>query len=139
MPDTGKMQPTTTEGARPSMATAFEACDGKKALVGIENLRVMITQEGDFWIAQGLEIDYFAQGDSLEAAKNSFADGLTASVKENLKLYGTMTKLLVVAPKEVWDEWYEEGKKWLVHDQISYHEIPRYTHVTFLKPAAAAA
>ena len=41
-------------------------------LVGIGNLRVLIEKEGNFWFAQGLEIDYVAQGDTMEAVQKEF-------------------------------------------------------------------
>lgn len=105
-------------------ATAFHAAsaDASSHVVAFGNLRVMISQETDgAWIAQGLEIDYFAQGESLEAAKESFADGLAATVKEHLQFYGTIKGLLVVAPPEAWQAFYA-AQKCLVHSQISFHE-----------------
>lgn len=73
-------------------------------IVGIGDLRVILTQEGDYWYAQGLEIDYVAQGDSMEAAKENFEIGLTSTLHENLKIHGTIEPVLIPAPVEVWKE-----------------------------------
>ncbi|MGH8247905.1 MAG: hypothetical protein ACREUU_15905, partial [Gammaproteobacteria bacterium] len=86
-------------------ATAFhgKAEDGTH-VVGIGNLRVILFQEGDLWFAQGLEIDYASQGDSLEDVKKQFEDGLGATIEEHLRVYGNIDKILNVAPSEVWKE-----------------------------------
>lgn len=75
-----------------------------KHIVGIVDLRVRLTQEGDYWYAQGLEIDYVAQGDSIEAAKENFEIGLTSTLHENLKFHGSIEPVLIPAPVEVWEE-----------------------------------
>jgi hypothetical protein len=72
------------------------------AVISIGPLRVVVIPDGKFWFAQGLEIDYAAQGNDLEDAKKNFQDGLISSVNENLKRFGTIKKLMRPAPPEVW-------------------------------------
>ena len=62
--------------AKNSPARAITVSTGDTHVVGIGNLRVAIETDGKFWTAQGLEIDYIAQGDDLEDAKKQFEDGL---------------------------------------------------------------
>ena len=58
-------------------ATAFRASteDRSTQIVGIGNLRVMIMKTSTYWYAQGLEIDYAAQGETIEEVKECFQMG----------------------------------------------------------------
>ena len=73
-------------------------------VVGIGDLRVILIEEGGSWYAQGLEIDYVAQGSSISQAKANFETGLHATVSENLRIFGTIEPLLTPAPPEVWKD-----------------------------------
>ena len=86
-------------------ATAVHVADRTgEHLVGIGDLRVILVQEAGCWYAQGLEIDYIAQGESIDQAKANFETGLHATIRENLKIFGTIEPLLTPAPPEVWKE-----------------------------------
>ena len=69
---------------------------------GLWNLHVRITHDGDHWFAQGYEIDYAADGSSLDDVKLRFQCGLTATIREHLRIFGTAAKVLTPAPAEVW-------------------------------------
>ena len=92
--------------------------------VGIGDLRVVLTQEGNYWYAQGLEIDYLAQGPSIEDAKENFETGLAATFHENLRAYGTIQSVLVPAPDEVWKEQFKPGSGAKRYTHVSVHRIP---------------
>ena len=127
-------------------ATVFQVSEGDDHVVGIGNLRVLITRDGSAWSAQGLEIDYAAQGDSVEEAKERFADGLRATVREHLRICGTLEPLLQVAPSEFWREFFElalrnERKRF---SQISVHRIETddalpWSKIEYLEKLPAAA
>jgi hypothetical protein len=70
-----------------------------------DNLRVLITKDDGVWLAQGLEVDYAIDGDSLPDVKKRFEDGLARTIEANLRVHGTIKPLLRVAPTEVWDQW----------------------------------
>jgi len=72
--------------------------------VFVKNLHVLITNDESVWVAQGLELDYAAQGDTLDEVKMAFTDGLFLTINENLKQFGDsgIQKLLVPAPPETW-------------------------------------
>lgn len=110
---------------RQGAATVVQVSEGEDHVVGIGNLRVLITRDGAAWSAQGLEIDYTAQGDSVEEAKERFANGLRATVREHLRIVGTIEPLLQVAPSEFWREFFDlapkDERKRLA--QISVHRI----------------
>ena len=103
---------------RLSGATAIHAVtkDGSGSIVGIGNLRVVIVQEETMW---------YAQAESLPAVKTVFADGLEATVHENLRIFGTIDKMLKPAPPEVWREMiygrYTQ-KRSFYHSQVLFHE-----------------
>lgn len=91
--------------AKPIPTTAFHGQGGDGThVVGIGNLRVALFEEDGFWFAQGMEIDYLAQGDSLEDVKAQFENGLSATINEHLQANGDIAKMLRVAPQEVWTE-----------------------------------
>ena len=92
-------------------------------IVGIGDLRVVLTQEGNYWYAQGLEIDYVAQGPSIDAAKENFETGLASTLHENLQIHGTIEPLLVPAPVEVWKERFNPGSSAKRYTHISVHRI----------------
>jgi predicted RNase H-like HicB family nuclease len=73
-------------------------------IVGIGDLHVLLVEEENCWYAQGLEIDYVAQGDSIEEAKANFEVGFHTTIRENLKIHGTIEPLLEPAPQEVWKD-----------------------------------
>jgi hypothetical protein len=98
---------------------------GSAHVVGLGELRVLVFAEGDDeWYAHGLEIDYVAQGTSLENVKDSFHQGLVATVREHLVLFGSIEKLLQPAEPEIWHRYLmeaAEGK--LSFSQASLHVL----------------
>jgi hypothetical protein len=123
-------------------ATAFQLSDqyGSEHVVGIGNLRVMLLKTETYWYAQGMEIDYAAQGNSVEEVKERFGSGLYATIKEHLLLYGSIKNLLVPAPKPIWDEFIESKasiKK--IYSQVGRHEMFPYEEITFYEVEACAA
>lgn len=97
--------------------------DDGDALVGIGNLRVLITIEDGLWFAQGLEIDYAAQGNSLDDVRSRFENGLMATVNEHLRIYGKLDNLLHPAPPEMWSLFLVNASQWIkqVHTQVTIH------------------
>jgi predicted RNase H-like HicB family nuclease len=91
--------------------------------VAIWDLDVLIVPDGKFWFAQGLQLDYCAQGDSIEDAKKNFEDGLEATIDLNLRMYDSIENLLICAPSEVLKEALRNKESIRVYKQISIHEI----------------
>jgi hypothetical protein len=85
---------------------AFHAAGGNSHVVALKALHVLLTPDEDGWFAQGLEVDYAATGDSVDAVKSNFSSGLALTVHEHLKLFGNIKKFLKVAPQEAWEEYY---------------------------------
>ena len=106
-----------------SETTAIHLSGNGDHVVGIGDLRVFIVQDGDYWCAQGLEIDYVAQGASIEEAKKAFTDGLTATIHANIETHGTIKNVLKIAPPEIWQEIYDIEVLPHVYSQVSVHEI----------------
>jgi len=103
-------------------ATAFHRkSEDSTHIVGIGNLRVVILQDGNVWFAQGLEIDYAAQAESLAKVKKAFEDGLSKTVHENLRAYGSIEHLLKPAPTEIWKEVLSAGTQFKRYSQITMH------------------
>ena len=75
--------------------------DGSKHIVDIKNFRVLIVPDGGKWFAQGLEIDYAAQGESVAKTKQNFERGLKATISSHLKMYGGIQNLLKKASPDV--------------------------------------
>lgn len=116
----------------------------------VEHLRVVISQDEDLWFAQGLELDYAAAGDTLDDVKERFHQGLAATFREHLKIYGSVENLLRIAPQETWDTWLKADKNYNF-TQVSLHDLadaketvrerPRlpFRWIRFMEPALAAA
>lgn len=117
--------PKKTYNFSKTNAEAVHVAKGKHRVVGIGNLRVFILPDGPFWYAQGLEIDYGAQGNSIEDAKRNFEKGLEATVDLHLKTHGTIENLLDPAPPEVLREAARELSSLQLHWQVSAHEVGR--------------
>jgi len=74
---------------------------GNDHTVVVNALRVLITEEPNGWFAQGVEVDYFASGETLEDVQRRFVSGLTASIVEHLQRYGDLQRLIKWAPANV--------------------------------------
>lgn len=48
---------------------------------GLLGLRVAVVPDGEAWFAQGIDVDYFAQGGSPEEAQKNFTEGLQLMIK----------------------------------------------------------
>lgn len=106
-----------------SPATAIHAHneDGSEHLVGIGNLRVMLLNDEGAWFAQGLEIDYFAQGSSPEDAQRRFQSGLLETIDVHLRTYGNIDGVLHPAPAETWAEFLHAPSLRRLYSQVSFH------------------
>lgn len=95
-------------------ATLAHVSGGSRHAVAA-NLRVLILpdEEGQGFVAQGLDIDYFATGSTADEVRENFATGLLRTVEAYLRrgrpLSGLMTKSK--APREAWDAWFESDGK----------------------------
>ena len=107
----------------PGDARAITVSVDDTHVVGIGNLRVAIETDGKSWTAQGLEIDYMAQGHDLEDAKKQFEDGLACTIDQHLRVYGNIDSLLSPAPREVWKEVLNPKAIRARYSQISVHQI----------------
>src|SRR5438552_18177976 len=97
--------------------------DEAHAAVAIWNLSVLIVPDDKFWFAQGLEINYGAQGDTPEEAQQNFQQGLLATIAQHLRVYGNIKKLLKFAPSEILTEAAENKASIKRFAQVSFHEI----------------
>ena len=103
-------------------------------LVGVGNLRVVLVDDGDSWFAQGLEIDYFAQGDSVEDVQSRFEDGLAATIREHLKLHNSIKGILRVAPESVWGQFFSQQHVQKLHSQLT--EYAPFEGIDYFQAAA---
>ncbi len=121
-----KVSPKKKEPLPHTTALHLSIEDGSH-VVGIGNLRVMLFNDDGSWFAQGLEIDYFAQGDSMEDARERFESGLCATFSEHLKTHGTIEGALRVAPQEVWQDLYANPAL-RSYSKVSFH-APQFSNV----------
>jgi len=98
--------------------------DGEHHAVGIWNLDVVIVPDGRFWFAQGLQVDYAVQGNSVEDVKAQFEKGIRSTIYHNLRMFGTIQNILKVAPNEEWLElWHTAKGQHKVYSHVSFHEV----------------
>ena len=96
--------------------------EGSEA-VAIWNLSVLIKPDEQFWFAQALEINYGAQGDTPEEAKENFQRGLLATIDLHLRVYGHIKKLLKFAPTRVLQEAAKQKFSIRQFMHVSFHDI----------------
>lgn len=95
-------------------------------LVAVLDLRVMVTDEEGYWFAQGLDVDYAAQGSSWLEVRKAFEDGLTATIDAHLKKYGHLDHFTAhKAPEEIWEE-YRTANYQPRYSSISIHVGKKY-------------
>jgi len=129
-------------------ATAIQQTheDGQHETVGIWDLHVHIIPDGKFWFAQGLEIDYAVQGDSIEEAKRNFEEGLEATIDLHLRMDGNIERLLKFAPPHIIKAAFKSRLNGSIqtYSQVSLHDTGRKTsslpfeRISYLVEAAAA-
>ena len=112
-------------------------------IIFLDKLTVLITQEDDSWIAQGIEINYFAYGDSIEDVQESFEIGLFETVKEYLNKNGNIISMLHWAPPEILSEYFEEPKEFSF-TMIGAHQVEAdkslpVREIQFMRPELLAA
>jgi hypothetical protein len=124
------------EGSSSCTVVHGQSSDGKVHFVGIGSLKVVIVKDGPTtWFAQGLDIDYAAEGTNVENVKLNFQNGLISTIDQHLKANNSLSKLLKPAPNDVWQEMYYgpllgKGKVLKNYHQISIHlpdQIKKFT------------
>jgi hypothetical protein len=90
-------------------------------LVQVLDLRVMVTEEQEgYWFAQGLDVDYAAQGSSWQEVRKAFEDGFMATIDAHLKKFGHLDYFRRQAPQDIWEE-YRHAKFQKLFSSISIH------------------
>jgi len=120
--------------------------DGENHLVGFGNLRVVIVEDDGSWFAQGLDIDYAAQGSTIDEAKDNFARGLRATIDQHLCSRANIRSLLRGAPAELCqhlllDSSFGTAQLELL-SQVSAHHVHEampFKQISYLVAVAAAA
>lgn len=92
------------------------------AVVTLLGLQVIIAPDGDQWVAQAMEIDYAAGGDSKEDVRQRFQDGLEATIGEHFKRFGGIDDLLTPPPASYWRDLVKTGQMELL-SFTSTHEF----------------
>jgi hypothetical protein len=109
-------------------AVQVDAPDGSQVVV-CENLRVLVTKQDGVWIAQGLEIDYAAEGDTIPQVKQRFEQGLAMTIESHLRVHNNIRKLLSAqAPPELWAEYFDKKNtlRRFVHSQAMMMQLQRH-------------
>ena len=70
-----------------------------KHVVIVNDLHVLISGDDEKgWFAQGVEIDYSACGETLDAVKRNFSIGFEHTIKEHIKRNGNIESFLHYTP-----------------------------------------
>jgi hypothetical protein len=113
-------------------ATAEHIKDGSLDVVSIGDLRVIITKDASWWLAQGLEIDYAAQGRSLNEAKGNFEHGLALLIDSHLAKFENIRGMLKPAPGETWNDLLNVTLEGMFgYSQVSIHDFPKLDELPF--------
>jgi hypothetical protein len=99
--------------------------DGKHR-IAIDGLRVWLFQEDDQWIAQGIDIDYAASGETVERAKEMFELGFCLTLVENIRRYGSIERFVSKrVPKEIEDGWQRALDQHRLLEEQTPFSVPR--------------
>ena len=131
-------------------ATAFhravETKSGSVHVVGVGNLRVIVLKTGDFWFARGLDIDYAAQGVTLQEVKRNFERGLEQTIDRHLQIFGNIERLLSPTPPDAWRKLVYSPSRRFRYSQVSTHRLSdrlksllKSEAITFIRPQTTAA
>jgi len=71
---------------------------------GLLGLRVAVVPDGKAWFAQGIDVDYFAQGGTPAEAEKNFTEGLQMMVKLHVAEFKHL-QYLTPPPKSVSQEY----------------------------------
>jgi len=104
-----------------SPVSVLHAKNGDNHTICINSLRVILSNDGEMWGAQGIDIDYAACGSSIEDAQSRFERGFARTIKLHLKKFGNIDKLLKMAPTSEWQHLID-AKTFNV-DVLTNHEI----------------
>lgn len=121
---------------QPTQAFHIKNADGTAPVVThvvrIEKLQVLITQPDGCWFAQGLEIDYGAEGNDLDDVRRAFEYGLAATIAAHIREFHSIEHLLRPAPPQVWEAIRSATIRYR-YSQVSTHLFP--FHIEFLEAA----
>jgi predicted RNase H-like HicB family nuclease len=125
--------------------TAFHSSDSTIDVVGFGNLRVLIIEDDGDWFAQCQDLNYAAQGTSLEEVKLNFERGLAATVEEHLRIFGHIENLLGHAPSlSLRRQLMHKMPQRFRYSQVTVHQLPeklqdaiQFAGIEFIRPVAA--
>jgi hypothetical protein len=131
-------------------ATAFHRAidtkDGSVHVVGVGDLRVIVLKTGDFWFARGLDIDYAAQGLTLQEVKRNFERGLEQTIDRHLQVFGNIERLLSPTPPDAWKKLVYSPSRSFRYSQVSTHRLSdklksllKSEAISFIRPQTTAA
>jgi predicted RNase H-like HicB family nuclease len=109
----------TTKSGAVALHNSSSCEGGDSHDVALLSLKVMITEEEGYWFAQCLEIDYAADGESVEDVTKRFEDGLEKAIDIHLHEFSSLDNLLKPAPSRVLMEF--NGKFTKLYSQVSRH------------------
>ena len=104
------------------MAEAHHFKEENNHLIFLDNLTVLITKENETWMAQGIEINYFAYGDSIEDVQDAFEVGLFETIKAHLNTNGNIIPMLEWAPSNILNKYYEKAREFSF-TMLGAHEV----------------
>ena len=70
----------------------------------IIEISVVLLQEGDYWVTQGLEYDIAAQGKTISEAKKAFERTITGQIFMDIRENRKPLQGIEKAPQEYWDK-----------------------------------
>jgi len=85
------------------------ASERGQKMAKLDELRVVVFQDGDLWVAQCLEYDIGAQGSTLPELRSRFEATLNAERAESVKAHGAAFAGIEAAPPMYEDMWNKCG------------------------------
>lgn len=98
--------------------------EGDVHSISAKEIRVLVMKDADALFAQGLDIDYAAEGESMDEVIENFVGGLVRTLHEHLVVHGNLRKLPAPAPPEYWQAYLSDDVHHVECRWLSVHKVP---------------
>jgi hypothetical protein len=97
-------------------------------------IRVWLFRDGKHFIAQGIDVDYVACGQTRDDAERHFAEGFAATVEAHLEEFGNLDRFIKPAPPQVFSQFHRAVRASRLRTRVDARPIPGAAHKSIDTP-----
>lgn len=126
-----------------SSARAAHVASGSRHRVMLNDVRVVIVQDGDGWFAQGIDINYGTSGATIRQAQQNFEAGLSLTIKANLQRLGNIDRIMRTPEPSIWIPLIQQSGAQFDFSMTETHDVTDtelpYRRIHYIESQAKAA